>query len=147
MRFALSTILLLVTISGLSFALWMERTRKPDVLYLHLYSNRYDIYSMGKLPPHPRDWQRIATISVVSGADFYADLPCHYEPEMSMAGTITLRGSRVDTNFTIDVADVGPAYRHEQKTPVPLNSVHDFGDGDFKFSISDNPDGPPLPAR
>ena len=57
MRLSLSTALCLVTILGLVIALWQAWTHEPDVLYLHLYSNRYDITSMGDLPPPPRDWQ------------------------------------------------------------------------------------------
>lgn len=44
---------------------------------------------------------------VVSGVSFYADIPCHYEPAMSMAGTIGRQGDFVEANFSIDVADAG----------------------------------------
>ena len=146
MRFALSTLLLLVTLFGLTIALWLEWTRKPEILYLHLYSNRYDIsHPVGKLPPPPRDWECIATISMISGAPFYADIPCHDEPMMILEGTVVRRGNLVGTNFTIEVSGVDVAYRHKQNSPVPLNRVHDFSGGwgsDFKFAISDTSKAP-----
>ena len=116
-------------------------------LYLHLYSNRYDITSMKQLPPAPREWQCIATVSVVSGNPFYFDIPCHYEPEMRMAGNVKRVGSRIDTDFIIDVADVGPAYRHVQKTPIELNTLHEFGDREFRFSISDSREPPVIKSK
>ena len=146
MRFSLSTALLLVTIVSLAMALWLEWTREPDVLYLHLYSNRYDIHSMGDAPPPPRNWQCIATISVVSGASFYANIPCHYEPAMSLVGTFDRHGDMVRTQISIDVADVGPAFRHEEDSLIPLNRLQTFGDGEFKYSISDDSDGSALIA-
>lgn len=70
--------------------------------------------------------------------EFYADIPCHYEPKMSMAGTITRQGDFVATNFTIQVADPGLAYIHKQNQPVPLNSSHEFYGEEFEFSISND---------
>ena len=116
-------------------------------LYLHLFSNRYDITSMGRLPPVPREWQCIATVSVVSGHPFYFDIPCHYEPEMRMEGKVKRAGNRINTDFIIDVADVGPAYRHVQKTPIELNTLHEFGDGEFRFSISDSREPPVINSK
>jgi len=147
MKFNLKTVLLFVTIICLAIALWLERARTPDVLYLHLFSNRYDIHSMRGAGSPSRDWQCIATVSVVSGAPFFADIPCHYEPTMSMQGTIDRHGELVNSKFSIDVADVGPAYHHEQYVPVKLNNLLDFGDGEFRFSISDISDGQALLAN
>ena len=147
MKFNLRTVLVFVTITCLAIALWLEKARTPNVLYLHLYSNRYDIHSMRAAGSTPRDWQRIATVSVVSGAPFLADIPCHYEPAMTMKGTIDRSGESVSSKFSIDVADVGPAYHHEQFVPVELNDLLDFGESEFKFSISDIPDGQSLLAN
>lgn len=118
-----------------------------ETLNLHLYSNRYDINSMGAIPAAPRDWQCIATVSVVSGYPFYFNIPCHYEPEMRIEGMVTRFGDRIESEFTIDVADVGPAYHHEQKSPIALNTLYEFGDEDFKFSISDSPDPAVIPLN
>lgn len=124
-----------------------DKSREPKVLYLHLYSNRYDITTMRGLPSPPRDWQCIATVSVVSGHPFYFDIPCHYEPHMRMEGEIVSFGKRVETDFTIDVTDVGPAYRHVQKTPLGLDTLHEFGDAEFKLSVSSSRKPPSVRAK
>jgi hypothetical protein len=144
MRNRTTTLLGLIASALLAFAAAIapasraDQPRESKTLYLHLYSNRYDITSMGKLPPAPRDWQCIASVSVVSGHPFYFVIPCHYEPEMRMEGEVKRVPGRVEAEFNINVADVGPAYRHVQKTPIELNTLYDFGDGDFRFSISDS---------
>jgi hypothetical protein len=119
-------------------ALQADNSDESKILYMHLYSNRYDITSMEDLPPPPREWQCIATVSIVSGYPFYFDIPCHYEPEMRMEGKISRNGRHVETEFTIDVADVGPSYRHVQNTPIELDTLQEFGDADFRFSISES---------
>ena len=147
MRFQDCTVLkvgvlvLLVLAGGVLAPSLADSPQESPALYLHLSSNRYDINSMRtKLPPPPLEWQCIATVSIVSGHPFYFDIPCHYEPDMRMEGTVTRMGKRLETDFMIDVADVGPAYRHKQKTPINLNTVYEFGDADFRFCISDSPD-------
>ena len=64
-----------------------------------------------------------------------------------MEGKVKLVGSRIDTDFIIDVADVGPAYRHVQKTPIELNTFHEFGDREFRFSISDSREPPVIKSK
>ena len=123
------------------------RPRDSKVVFLHLFSNRYDINSMGKLPPPPRDWQCIATVTIVSGYPFYFDIPCHNEPQMRIEGNVVRSGKRVDPDFTISVEDVGPAYRHTQKTAIDLGTLHDFGDSGFKFSISASQRPPRIGAK
>ena len=145
--FILSAGLLLALCAYIAPSVQADNPRESKVIYLHLYSNRYDIATMGDPPSPPRDWQCIATVSVVSGHPFYFDIPCHYEPHMRMEGEIVRFGKRVETDFTIDVSDVGPAYRHIQKTPLGLDTLHEFGDADFKFSISSSRKPPSVRAK
>ena len=111
-------------------------------LYLHIYSNRYAIHSMtSDLPPHPRPFQRIATIGVWSGREFFAVLPNHYEPEMEIRGTVVKRGDVLDTNFTLWVQDVGNALEHKQHQPISINKFEPFGfEGEFYFAVADTTD-------
>lgn len=122
--------------------------RSQPVLYIHVYSNRYDIESMGDLPPHPRPWQRIATLSVASGSPFFAQFPGHYEPRLQFDGIVRKRGDVAIGNFSIEVEDVGTTLGHKQEAPIPLGVVFPLAcEGcaeeqiEFRFCISDSPEG------
>lgn len=117
----------------------LEERQPTDMLYLHLYSNRYDIHSKEAPGRLPRPWQCIATIGAVPGVEFYVDMPNHYEPEMQLEGTITQEGDLVKPNFVIRIQDVGTAFTHKQTTPVPLNELQDFWVGEeFRLIISES---------
>ena len=116
----------------------MERNKKPEILYLHIYSNRYDIHTMNSdLPPAPRDWQCIATIAISPNVQFYAKMPNHYEPEIMVRGNLRRSTTSIETDFTIDLQDVGMAFSHHQTSTIQIGDTIDFWDGEFSLSISD----------
>ena len=139
LRFSILNIFLLTTIAGLTIALIAEYRQSPAVFYVHLYSNRYDIASMGD--ELPGKWECIATVSVVSASPFFADIPCHNEPQMFLQGIVEFRGDEVSADFKIIVSDPGPTYLHHQTTPVVIDENVSFGDGEFQFVVSTLPDG------
>lgn len=142
-RFTILSVFLIVAISMSVF--YYTRTREiPRPLFLHIYSNRYDIYSMSSdLPPPPRPLECIATIAIPSTGYFYADLPNHYEPYMRIEGNMAMSGNLLTPNFTIGVEECGGGYSHHQTTPLALNSRETFGlDEEFFFAISDSQSPP-----
>lgn len=143
MKYPLFSLLLVATSVSLAIALWLERSRPTENLYLHLYSNRYDIYSnTSDLPKPPRPMQCIATLSLVPGFEFDSHFPNHYEPEMWFRGRINRSGDTLFNNFFIDLADSGLATTFQQEEPLELGEWVEFWDGEFRYCISDRPEPP-----
>lgn len=146
MKYPLFSLLLVATLVGLAIALWLERSKAKEPVYLHLYSNRYDIESMtSDLPKPPRPMQCIATFSLVPGFEFDVHFPNHYEPEMWFGGRIDRSGKLLNTDFFIDLADTGLATTFNQKGPLEIGEWIEFWEGEFQFCISDQPKPPAVP--
>lgn len=120
---------------------------KDAVLYLHLYSNRYDIHGMSSdLPPPPRDYQYLLTLALHPGKRLFASVPNHYEPEIEIDGVLTRRGDILTGDLTFAVQDVGIAYIHKHSRPVKISRFEAFDiDHDFKFVITESNIAPALP--
>lgn len=136
MRYRLSTLFLVIAIVGLILGWHLDRSRKPELLYLHLYSDRYDIYRMGDLPPTPREWQCLVSIAVTPGVPFDVDMPNHYEPTMRLSGKIEFDGKLVSPNFVIEMSDPGLGLIHRQTSPVEIGKEYNFEGEQFRFSFS-----------
>lgn len=115
-------------------------------LYLHLYSNRYDIHSMSsKLPPPPRDFQCILTLALHPGMHVFANIPNHYEPEIEISGKVNRREDTLTGSLTFVVADVGIAYIHEHQKPIKLGQFEPFDiDHDFRFVVTESETAPAV---
>jgi hypothetical protein len=120
-----------------------------ELLFLHVYSNRYSIHTMhNDLPRYPRPYQCIITLGFQSGTYFFADAPNHYEPEIEIEGRIFRRGDILNCNFSMSVQDVGIAIGHNQIENVSLNTLEMCkSDGEIYFVVSDSktpPSPPPV---
>ena len=71
-------------------------------------------------------------------------MPNHYEPEMMIRGKIRRVNSLIETDFTIDLQDVGLAFSHHQNTTMRIDEIMEFWDGEFRLCISDRNIPPPV---
>lgn len=115
-------------------------------LYLHLYSNRYDIHSVSsKLPPPPRDFQCILTLALHPEKHIFANIPNHYEPEIEISGKVNRREDTLTGSLKFAVQDVGIAYIHEHQRPIKLGQFEPFDiDHDFRFVVTESEAAPAV---
>ena len=128
-RFTLLSLLLLMTLVAVVLGWIVDRSRSPEIWYLHIYSTRYDIYSSATTkdykPKHTN--QCVATIAISPGVKFHANLPDHYEPELEICGLVTKQGKAFGGAFRISVADVGTAFNYDHVSTTPLDVLIPFG--------------------
>ncbi len=141
----LFAVLLVGSIVGAASHFATKSSRSSEMLYLHVYSDRYNIYTMSsRLAAPPRPWQCIATIGVMPGSQFFANLPNHYEPEMEFYGVISKKGDTIETDFVILLADPGGAIEHKQTAPVALETFVPCWNDEFCFNITQSREPPPC---
>ena len=136
-------LLFLATLACLAVALAPRRSQHAKLLYLHLYSTQHSIHNPPfELEPHPRENECIATIAIVPGVEFYADLPNHHEPSMQISGKVTNRHDSIGGAFRIIMEDSGLSIVHDQTEPMPLNVLAPIDPNDEVFLAISNRDDP-----
>nr|WP_123784697.1 hypothetical protein [Pirellula staleyi] len=87
-RISLLSLLLLTTLACVGLAWWIDRTREPEPVYLHLYKTyaRESCYiaKYKKLPI-----AHVATVRFISGQPFMLASPNNYEPTFKIAGKLS----------------------------------------------------------
>ena len=96
MTFSIRDLLWMIAVIGLVIAIWIDRTRSPEVYYLHVYSTRvsqgFDVYHPDHDPAKKGKPVRIASISVTPGVPFSAEMPNNYYPTLHLKGKLLRRG-------------------------------------------------------
>ncbi|MDB2525980.1 hypothetical protein N9X53_04785 [Mariniblastus sp.] len=107
--FRLSTLLLVVTVFAVSLGWFIDHNSRPQELYLHLYSCRYDFLS-SQTNAEPDGWQCYATIAFTPGEKIYFHSPMFYSPTVTAEGRIDLIDNRTtNTQLKITAFDAGLA--------------------------------------
>jgi hypothetical protein len=141
-RFSLQSLMLFVTLVCVVAGWIIDRSRPAEILYLHLYSTRYDDHRLWGHQNQPRKNECFATVAISPGIEFYADVPNYYYPEFQVHGTVTKRSNSFSGAFTIFAADPGTAISHDQTASGSLDILIPFGpdDREFHFAISHSSD-------
>ena len=130
----------------------VERTRKPEILYLHVYNSTYPPeYDAISAPPAlfdsklPRN-TRIATIAISPDIPFHAAIPNNYLPAMQIEGELSLTASAVSGSLRIDVEAPDAAFDFDYTTPIVLETVVPFWEP-FNIVISRSSDPYEFPEE
>ena len=140
-HFSIRDLLWITALIGLLLAAWIDRTRGPEVYYLHVYSTRVnqgsDIYHPGDDPAKWGTPVRIASISVTPGIPFSAEVPNNYNPTLHLKGKLFRRGDTFSGNLTIGVESPETAFTHEHVSPIRMEEPSPvFHDGYYHFVVS-----------
>jgi hypothetical protein len=124
MKFSIRDLLWLTAVIGLCIAAWIDRTRSPEIFYLHVYSTRvkpsFDIYHPDENSAKEGAPVRIASISVTPGTPFSAEMPNNYDPTLHLKGKLFRHGDTFSGNLTIGVESPERAFNHQHVTPILL---------------------------
>ncbi|TWU15460.1 hypothetical protein Poly21_26560 [Allorhodopirellula heiligendammensis] len=135
MKFALVCFLLIIAIVGGTLAVRYATQCRPDVYYLHLYSNRYVAHVMRTDYP-PSDYDCLATFSICPEVPFYAALPNYYKPEIEVSGTITLSGDSRDSSVVFRVGSPDESFEYNHDSFVQPNRLFSFQDDSYRCVVS-----------
>jgi hypothetical protein len=148
-KFSLQSLLLLVTLVAVCVGWYVERSRRPELIYMHIYSthyaNNYVPYDPGwdRKKPGYKHNARIATVAIHSGTNFEFHLGDHYDPEIDIEGCITQRGKECVGRFTLFFGAPDLANSHEQSAAATIDRLYPifvFDDYSFHFALSNSPD-------
>ena len=149
MKYNLSTLLLLTALAAVSIAWVIDRASKPEVLYLHLFSCRYDFLS-NDTNSDPSGWQCLSTIAFTPGESIYYHAPMFYSPTITATGRIqTLDDSTVLPALKISAYDAGLACEWSHDSPErigePVRCPDDAaGMDEFIFMVTHSEDPPDM---
>ena len=144
-RFSLQSLVLVVILVAIAIGWWVDHSRKPEIYYLHYYSNRYrpshDLYHPDHDAPLPNHINtRLATIAISPGIPFRAEFPNGYDPTITISGTLKRSGGVFAGTVLIDVQDPGIAIEFGHTTPIPIDTLVSFFDSSHHLAVSRSPD-------
>lgn len=143
MKFSIRDLFWLTAVIGLSIAVWIVRTRSPEVYYLHVYSTRvdqgFDVSNPDFSPTKRGAPVRVASISVTPSVPFSAEMPNHYNPTLHLKGKLVRRGENFGGNMTICVESPETAFSYEHASPIRMEENNPFF-SDYHFVVSRYPD-------
>lgn len=153
--------LLLIAFAGASLAWWRERTRQPEVYYLHIFSWHFRVSYDPSHPNPSRKWPEdnapppevrvgpdlnpipvcLATISFNPEIPLHIVLPNQYDPTIYIDGRLTPRGAnRFSGNLAVQLHGPDIATEVRNTTSITLDElVHDPLDENF-YVVSRSPD-------
>jgi hypothetical protein len=160
-RFSLLSLLLLTAFIGASLAWWLERTKQPEVFYLHVFSWHYRIShdpsypirlkhgeELPQPPPGVRTGPSLNPIPVcLLTIAFSPEVPQrvyvagNYDPMINVEGDLSLRDSR-HFNGKLEVELGGPdiATVISNRSPIKLDELVDNPSNENFYVISRSPD-------
>jgi hypothetical protein len=160
-RFSLLSLLLLTAFIGALLAWWLERTKQPEVFYLHVFSWHYRIshdpmypirLKYGEELPEPPAGVRagpsqnpipvcLATIAFSPEVPQRVYVAGNYDPTITVEGNLSLRDAR-HFNGKLEVMLEGPdiATVISNRSPIQLNELVDDPSDDNFYVISRSPE-------
>ncbi|QDV61098.1 hypothetical protein [Crateriforma conspicua] len=143
-RFSIQTLLLTVTLIGVSLGWLAERLREPNVYYLHVYSNRYHPPHDSRHPEHASEESVVntclLTIGITSDTPFHAYVSNNYSPTILLDGRFEKRGSLFTGRASVFIEDVGTAFECNDITNLPIDKLVPFWDDSHHIAISTQQD-------
>ena len=137
-RFTIRELLLLTVIGALAVGWWVDRSRKPETYYVHLFATHFTRDLAKRDPAHPEYGVpvRLTTISIQSGVPFRVDIPHDYDPHIQMEGMLTMSGESCVGKLVVHLDAPDLAHTDDRITPLTLDKVHALQDPRFSLVIS-----------
>jgi hypothetical protein len=141
-RFTIRELLLLTVIGAMTAGWWIERSRKPEVYYVHLFAAHYGVDPEKRDPMHPEYGVpvHLTTISIQSGTPFHVAIPHDYNPSIEMAGVLTMSGESCVGKMVVTLQAPDLGMHDDRITPLTIDKVHALNDPRFSLVISRSTD-------
>jgi hypothetical protein len=137
-KFTIRELLLLTVIVAMGVGWWIDRSRKPEVYYVHLFATHYHVDMTKRDPMHPEYGVPVPlmTVSIQSAAPFHVAIPHNYLPTIEMGGVLSMSGKRCVGELEVFLTAPDLAMLDESITPLTIDKAHALQDPRFHLVIS-----------
>lgn len=138
MRFTIRDLLWLTVIVAMGLGWWIDRSRKPEIYYVHLFATHFGLDMAKRDPMHPEFGVPVPlmTVSIQSGTPFRVAIPHDYNPTIEMVGVLSMSGKRCVGELEVFLTAPDLAMLDESITPLTIDQAHALQDPRFHLVIS-----------
>jgi hypothetical protein len=138
MTFSIRDLLWLLVVVALALGWWIDRSRKPETYYVHLFATHFSLDLEKRDPMHPEYGApvHLTTISIQSGTPFHIAIPHEYNPSIEMEGVLTVSDELCVGKMMVMLTAPDLAMVDESITPLTVDKVHALQDPRFSLVVS-----------
>jgi hypothetical protein len=137
MKFSIRDLFLVTVIVALVLGWWIDRSRKPETYYVHLFATQFrDLEKRDPMHPEYGVPVLLTTFSIQSGTPFHVAIPHNYDPTIEIEGVLTVSDELCVGRMMVTLTAPDVAMGDESITPLTVDKVQALQDERFSLVVS-----------